>query len=276
VRRQAHITLVNDIETSALDIADRGVAYGDGVFETMRVVAGKIPLLKWHLDRFSEGVSKLELGSPQTLKRDFKSSVNQALKRFSGDALVKVIVTRGSGGVGYLPPKQTRCSFVVQVFDLPDVSPSYVEGGVSVTLCDYRLAHQPRLAGIKHLNRLDQVLAARELNGQQEGLLFDQQGVLVEGLKSNVLVFKADQILTPSLELCGVRGTLRQYLIDKANLDIEEAKMDASELMEADGIALINSVFGIWPVAKIDGQAFESHQKCETIRQLLNAQLGFK
>lgn len=276
MRRQANITLVNGIETSALDISDRGIAYGDGVFETMRVVAGKIPLLKWHFERFTEGVTRLRLGPSKALVREFKSSVKQALKLFSGDALIKVIVTRGTGGSGYTPPKHANCSFIVQVFDLPQYPSTNTKVGVDVALCDHRLAHQPRLAGIKHLNRLDQVLAASELTGQQEGLLFDQDDKLIEGLKSNVLIFTGSQILTPSLRLCGVQGTLRQYLMASPELAVKECEITAPELMKADGVALINSVIGIWPVAKIAEQAFESHSTCETIRKLLDDRLGFK
>jgi len=126
-------------------------------------------------------------------------------------------------------------------------------------------------------------LASQELNGEQEGLVFDQNNHLIEGLKSNVLVFEGRQVLTPSLEQCGVQGTLRQYLIEHAKglgFEINVGEIDIDRLKSADGISMINSVFGLWPILTIrdsDGehQKFERHNKCKTIQQYLSKQLGF-
>ena len=134
MNRKSHITLVNGVETSALTIADRGLAYGDGLFETMRVVAGKIPLLKFHLERFERGVNCLKLGSPKALKREFKKNLEQVLAQLSQDtltdnALVKIMVTRGCGGIGYLPPEKAECTFVCQAFNLPEYPSEYSNKG---------------------------------------------------------------------------------------------------------------------------------------------------
>jgi len=289
VNRKSHITLVNGIETSALTIADRGLAYGDGLFETMRVVAGKIPLLKFHLERFERGVHCLKLGPPKTLRREFKRAVDQVLTQLADDtltdnALVKIMVTRGCGGYGYLPPDKADCTFVCQVFNLPEYPSEYSNKGIQVKIIQHRLPSHPALAGVKHLNRLDQVLASQELNGEQEGLMFDQNNHLIEGIKSNVLVFEGRQVLTPSLENCGVQGTLRQYLVEHAKalgFEIKVGKVDEDRLKAADGVSMINSVFGLWPVLNIrdsDGghQKFERHNQCKIIQQFLSKQLGFK
>ena len=288
MNRKSHITLVNGIETSALTIADRGLAYGDGLFETMRVVAGKIPLLKLHLARFDRGVQCLKLGAPKTLRRAFKKTVEQVLLQLADNnltdsALVKIMVTRGCGGIGYLPPEKADCTFVCQAFNLPEYPSEYSNKGIQVKIIQHRLPSHPALAGIKHLNRLDQVLASQELNGEQEGLLFDQSNHLIEGVKSNVLVFEGRQVLTPSLENCGVQGTLRQYLIEHAKelgFEIKVEEIDRERLKSADGISMINSVFGLWPVLTIcdsDGehQKFERHHQCKTTQQFLSKQLGF-
>lgn len=288
MNKKAHITLVNGVETSAITIADRGLAYGDGVFETMRVVAGKIPLLQLHLARFEQGVSCLKLGAAKTLKREFKKYLEQALSELADyglldNAVVKLIVTRGCGGVGYTPPDHAECTFVCQVFNLPEYPSEYSHNGIQVKVTQHRLPNNPALAGIKHLNRLDQILASQELNGEQEGLLFDQDNNLVEGLKSNVLVFEDSQVLTPPLNNCGVQGTLRQYLIahNKAlGFDIKQDVISQVRLKSADGLAMINSVFGLWPVLTVrnlDGkhQKYDSHNKCKTIQKLLSKQLGY-
>jgi 4-amino-4-deoxychorismate lyase len=288
VNRKTHITLVNGIETSAITISDRGLAYGDGLFETMRVVAGKIPLLKLHLERFECGVLCLKLGAPKTLKREFKKTVEQVLAQLADNnlidnALVKIMVTRGCGGIGYLPPEKADCTFVCQAFNLPEYPSEYRNKGIQVRIIQHRLPSHPALAGIKHLNRLDQVIASLELNGEQVGLILDQSIHLIEGLKSNVLVFEGSQVLTPSLEACGVQGTLRQYLIAHAKdlgFEIKVEKINKERLKSADGISMINSVFGLWPVLIIrdsDGehQKFARHNQCKTIQQYLSKQLGF-
>lgn len=288
MNRRSHITLVNGIETSALTIADRGLAYGDGLFETMRVVAGKIPLLKFHIERFERGVHCLKLGPLQALKREFKKSVEQVLNQLvennlTDNALIKVLVTRGCGGIGYLPPDKAECTFVCQAFNLPEYPSEYSNRGIQAKIIAHRLPTHPALAGIKHLNRLDQVLASQELNGEQEGLVFDQDDLLVEGLKSNVLVFEGSSVLTPHLDNCGVQGTLRQYLMGhpkELGFQIKQSEIDKERLNSADGISMINSVFGLWPVLTvrdIEGghQKYERHNKCKTIQQFIHKQLGF-
>jgi len=296
MRRQAHITLVNGVETSALDIADRGLAYGDGLFETMRVTvkrsssgksAGKtkaaVPLLKWHVARFEKGVERLKLGSVRQLSREFKRNLNQALEQILDNgrldsALVKVIVTRGHGGRGYTPPESINCSIITQVFDLPSYPEHYHNTGVVVRLCKHQLAMQPALAGIKHLNRLEQVLASQELKDEQEGLLFNHNDELIEGIKSNVLLFEGADVVTPLLDKSGVKGTLRQYLIEHADavgLTIHEAVIDRQRMESADGLAMVNSVYGLWPVAKLGKIKLTKHVNCGLIQDYIFNHLNY-
>lgn len=278
MRRPAHTTLVNGVETSAVDIADRGLAYGDGLFETMRAVSGKIPLLALHLSRFAEGVRVLQLGSEKKLSAEFKATVKLALKTVSGEALIKVIVTRGCGGQGYTPLERCTPTVIVQVFDLPQYPANYSKKGVAVKECLHRLYHHPKLAGIKHLNRLDQVLASKELGNEVEGVLLDQQGDVIEGLKSNLLIFQAQQVVTPKLDKCGVKGTLRQFLLQSSaglGFDIIEAEVSRDALYQASGVAMINSVFGLWPVTSISGTAIPYDERCDRLRRFIQQQLGF-
>lgn len=279
MHRQAHVTLVNGAETSAISIADRGLAYGDGLFETMRVVNGVIPLIDQHIARFKQGAKALGLGALKGLEADFKAYVKQGLNEISGDALMKVIITRGTGGRGYEPPTGAHPTFIVQVFDLPQFDSAYYQKGIKVKLCDYILPSQPLLAGVKHLNRLDQVLASRELKSEQEGLLCDMNGNVIEGLKSNLIIFEKASVVTPLLDHCGVRGTLRQYLLSnvkKLGFDIKEEAVSVDRLNQAKGAVLINSVFGCWPVAKIDQQTFSIDSRCETIQQFLANELAYR
>ena len=256
MKRPAHITLVNGIETSAIDIADRGLAYGDGLFETMRVVEGDIPLLALHVKRFLKGVEVLGFGDEGRLKRDFLHYVKTTLHEIKdnaclGTSVLKMMVTRGRGGRGYVPPEEAQCHFIAQVFDLPDYPSSFSCDGISIRECQYRLGFQPQLAGIKHLNRLDQVLASQELLDDQEGLLLDYENRVIEGTKSNLLIFKDNKVITPNLAGCGVFGVLREELLNPAHklgVNISVADISLSELSACDGLAMINSVFGIWLV----------------------------
>jgi len=276
--RQAHITLVNGIETSALDISDRGLAYGDGLFETMRVVKGKIPLFPHHKKRFEQGVRVLRLGDPEELGRQFALSVEEAIRSVYNDAVLKMMVTRGKGARGYPPPALPECNFIAQVFEPMSNDSAKRRNGITIRMLNYTLGHNPVLAGIKHLNRLDQVLASAELDGDPEGLVRDYQGDLIEGTKSNVLLFFSDRVVTPDLSQCGVEGTLRQFLIEAASetgLDIEVERVPSNALGEVAGIAMINSVFGCWPVRKLDDRKLKIDKRCRRIQAYLHEQLGF-
>lgn len=292
MKRPAHITHVNGIETSAINIADRGLAYGDGVFETMRVVQGKIPLLDWHLKRFLRGVEVLGFGQSERLQTDFLKYLTIALDEIKNNAcletsLIKLIVTRGSNGRGYMPPIDPHCQFVVQVFDRPDYPLDYQQQGIVLKECEYRLAYQPQLAGIKHLNRLDQVLASQELLGLPEGLMLDYQDRVIEGTKSNLLVFQKGQVITPKLDNCGVQGVLRDALMAASaekkgalNSMIQERDISLTELEQSDGLAMINSVFGLWPVrtlSYVDGSEihYTIPPECEKIRDYLETEFLF-
>ncbi|MFV1873292.1 MAG: aminodeoxychorismate lyase [Oleiphilus sp.] len=283
MKRPAHITHVNGVETSAIDIADRGLAYGDGLFETMRVVKGDVPLLSLHLARFLKGVDVLGLGDQTIMKQNFLYYLNTVLDEVKHNAcfeasLIKIIITRGNGGRGYLPPENSLCHFIVQVFDMPVYPLSFSQEGIVLRECQYRLGYQPQLAGIKHLNRLDQVLASHELISEPEGLLLDYEMNVIEGTKSNILVFFKDEIVTPKLDLTGVQGVLRQALIEAdptLKLTITERDVAFSELLESDGVMMINSVFGSWPVHTLlcqDGKKihYKKTKRCQYIQDWLS------
>ena len=283
MHKQAHLTLVNGEETSALSIADRGLAYGDGLFETMRVVKRDIPLLSYHLRRFLKGGEVLALGRREKLEKLFLSSVEDALKAIGSSALLKVIVTRGIGGRGYQAASSAPNNIVIQVYDPVEPAPFHSGRGVSIVECQYRLPRNPALAGIKHLNRLDQVMASRCLKGKTEGLVFDVNDHLVEGTKSNVLLFEKDRVLTPSLAHCGVQGTLRDYLIDsekELGFAIEEREVDRQMLSECRALAMVNSVFGLLQVSKVESAKghkmnLEFDERAARIHQLLQTKLSF-
>ena len=264
--------LVNG-QSTGLDPADRGLAYGDGLFETMAARDGRIRWLDLHLDRLEEGCRRLEIPAPS---RSLLADEIDAYCPREGRAVVKLIVTRGPGARGYRPPEPATPTRVLAVLPWPEYPDSYYRDGISVRTCRSRLGENPALAGIKHLCRLEQVLAELELRGDavQQGLVLDAGGHVVGGTASNVFAVARAELSTPSLERCGIRGVMRRAVLEAARtlgLRAEERDVTPDELLDADEIFVTNSLFGIWPVTNLDGQRFSVGPATERVM----AHLGY-
>lgn len=254
------------IEAGESDIPfdDRGLAYGDGLFETVLVRDGRALLWEAHLARLAEGAQRLGLSLPGRDRLDRLPALAGP-----GERVLKLIVTRGSGGRGYAPPDypETRLRW-----RFGDFSPRRErwQAGVDVRLCRLRLAEQPALAGIKHLNRLENVLARREWSCASiaEGLLCDQSGRLVEATAMNLAWRDGDRWYTPGLAHCGVAGTLRRVLLDEGLLEAVEG-ITPEALKETAGVVLFNSVQGVWPVMSLFDTACHRRLCCHAIDESL-------
>lgn len=240
---------------------DRGLAYGDGCFETIRVARSRAPLLDRHLDRLARGAERLAITLP---KESLRVKLEKALAD-TGDGVIKIILTRGSGGRGYRVPEPQQPRLILQTLPLPAIDEHCRSAGLSLHLCHLRLASQPVLAGMKHLNRLEQVLARQETDraGLDEGLLLDNQGCPVELTSMNLFARFADTLWTPPLTDCGVAGVMRDYLLDSllpgrldsllpdGRLQLQIGHRPLAALRQADEIFACNSVAGILPVRKL-------------------------
>ena len=253
--------LVNGQHTDCIHGDDRGVYYGDGLFETMAVVAGQVPLWQLHLDRLQRGCARLQLPCPGT--DELLSELGQLVKGVDR-AIIKLILTRGSGGRGYGLPETVKPTRILQRHPWPDLPRRYWETGVNIIYCAQRLARQPALAGIKHLNRLEQVLARAEWQDPaiQEGLLADTQDNIIEAVSHNLFVVKDKSVITPDLQYSGVAGVMREYVIsllaDKGT-PVLVSQLTRQDLRAADAVFLCNSVHGIWPVCELDGKHYPSN-----------------
>lgn len=240
---------------AALPIDDRGFAYGDGLFETVLVSDGEPRLWDYHMARLAEGIERLSLPSP-----DFEALQTLPAQCGAGLQVLKLVVTRGSGGRGYRPPNpaELRWRWTSSPFQ---PSPSRWFDGITVRCCELRLGSQPRLAGIKHLARLENVLARQEWHDDAiaEGLLCDGHGDLVEATTMNVIWRRNGRFETPLLDRCGVRGTLLSALNDTLELHWVREGIDA--LLDADAVWLINSVQGVWPLRRLEDAAGQSLQR---------------
>jgi 4-amino-4-deoxychorismate lyase len=230
---------------AALAPGNRGLAYGDGLFETMRAHRGALPWWQAHWARLSQGAARLGIALPgEALVRAEAGD----LLADGGDAVLKLLVVRGGTARGYAPGADATPAWQLSRHPLPDAPPP---GGLRLHWCDTRLALQPALAGIKHCNRLEQVLARAEAGaaGCDEGLVRDMDGHVVSATSANLFVLRGARWSTPAVDRCGVAGTCRARLL--ALLGAGEARLSVADVEGADAVVLCNAVRGILPVASL-------------------------
>ncbi|KRW62134.1 aminodeoxychorismate lyase [Pseudomonas sp. TTU2014-080ASC] len=232
-----------------LSVKDRGLAYGDGLFETIAVSAGHPILFERHMQRLAEGCRRLAIPLDEP-------GVRQQLLDFCqlvGQGVCKLILTRGDGQRGYASPNPSVPRLILQAAPKPVYPQSNAEQGVRLFPCLTRLAEQPLLAGLKHLNRLEQVLARDEWQDTEhaEGLMRDVSGRVIEGVYSNLLMVIDGALVTAELSRCGVAGVMRAELLaqaEKHGIVCQVRDISYDELLAADEVMLCNSLYGVWPV----------------------------
>jgi 4-amino-4-deoxychorismate lyase len=231
----------------------RGIAYGDGVFETMRAVDGSIPWWPAHRARLALGTTRLRIAlpSPEGIERELRDWLS--LHR---DAAIKLIVTRGSGGRGYAMAADAPPVWALIAGPLP--APSR-PGGLVLRWCDARLSRQPLLAGIKHCNRLEQILARSEWSDTDidEGLLRDIEGDVIAATAANLFVLREGRWWTPPVDHCGIAGVCRSWALQA--LAADERRLGMAEVESADAVVLCNAVRGILPVARLGDRVWSPH-----------------
>lgn len=264
--------LITDLdEGAAASLQDRALHFGDGLFETMRMREGKIALWEAHYDRLQRGAARLRIGCPQN------DHLRAALERYrdeSDDLIIKLILSRGARGRGWAWRDDMQP--IVFLMHYPLKLPQEVEP-IEVAVIENALPINPTLAGIKHLNRLDYILASERLAAKpeyNEALLGDRQGNLVEGIAHN-LFFEMDGTLhTPLLDRCGVEGVMRQSILKKlkhAGKPVTIGRYREQDLTRAGGVVYCNSVHGIRPVVRIDDKAYPSNALANTLQALFDA-----
>ncbi|WOG25761.1 aminodeoxychorismate lyase [Endozoicomonas sp. 8E] len=244
------VSWVNGEPASEVLVSDRGLAYGDGLFETIRVRAGVPTLFDLHCKRLCSGV--VVLGIPFDLEA-FKNEVRDFLqKRNLKEGVLKAIVTRGSGGRGYNPEGCDRPSRILSFHPLPAYPDDPAIKGVRLHRCKIRLGDNV-FAGIKHLNRLENVMARSEWQGTEclEGLLLGMDDRLIEGTMSNLFLISGKTLRTPGLGKSGVKGVCRDLILEQAcqwGFQAEVGDYHLQDLAKADEVFVCNSVNGVWPV----------------------------
>ncbi len=256
--------LVNGSPAQFISIRDRGLLYGDGVFRTFPARQGRVAHWLWHLHQLQQDCAALGIQCPP---RDILQAELQQLLVQHPSGVYKLVVTRGEGQRGYVPLPQSHTSYFWDVTALPSYPTTYVQDGITACFCDLRLAEQSRLAGIKHLNRLENVLAAAELGDCPEGLLRDAHGNVIEGTRSNLFWVKNGQLHTPDLSRCGVAGVQRARML--AAFPVTVCAVDVPTLLAADEIFVVNSLMPLWPIRRLAGQAWHTFPVAQRVREFL-------
>lgn len=249
--------LINGQSNNLLTPLDRGFAYGDGVFRTLKVTAGKP--LNWlqHYNKLSDDCGVLRIACPSA-----ELLLDEASQLFSGgDGVLKIVITRGEGERGYAIPSSMQPNRVLVRSNLPVYPQVNFEEGVKLHLCELRLSHQPKLAGVKHINRLENVLARSEWNDSTiaDGVLLDEAGNVIECTMSNIFARFGKTLITSDLSQCGVAGLTRQRIIDIApqlDLNVIVDQISLEKLMQADELLICNSLYGVWQVRSVAEQCW--------------------
>lgn len=249
---------------TALSPHDRGLAYGDGVFETMRVHDGLVPWWPAHASRLNEGAQRLRIALPD---HDWLTGQVHALATRRRQGVLKLVLTRGCGGRGYAPPPAMPATLFLSLHALPAPAPAT---GLRLRWCQTRLALQPLLAGIKHCNRLEQVLARAEWDdpGIDDGLLCDSEGQVVCATAGNVFARIAGRWITPPVQRCGVAGRLREWLLTHVD-DSAVAPVMPTDIENAEALFIGNAVRGILPVTRLGERVYPVTFELQALRQAL-------
>lgn len=251
--------LVNGEYENAININDRGLLYGDGLFETMAVRNNKIQLWESHWQRLELGCEKLsiELPDKQTIEKEISLLIKD---NHDSQFVIKLIVTRGEGQRGYRFSNVQNTTRILSIHPWPDYPEKNQAEGVDVCYCETTLSVNKKLAGIKHLNRLEQVLARNEWDDEfQEGLMLTEKGNVVDGTMSNLFAVLDNKLFTPGLNNAGVAGVMRKEIINIAKekgFAVYEKDFTRAEVEQADELFLTNSLFGIWPIKFIGKTRF--------------------
>jgi len=278
------VIAVNGVIDAQVSPLDRGFTYGDGVFETCKMCNAKIPLWSLHKERLLKSCEKLLIPvSIDLLEAQLKELISGIEISLTKNAIVKITVTRGVGGRGYRLPDNSVSTIVMGIFPAAQYPASNFSTGVTVKLCNQRLSCNPSLAGLKHLNRLEQILARAEWQDETvvEGIVFDTGNNLIEAVFSNIFLIKNNEICTPDLSEAGVAGVMRRFIIEtiapQAGLNIQVKTLKFDDLINADAVFLCNSLYGIWPVARMIGEqeySFECHELTKNLQGLLDKTLA--
>jgi 4-amino-4-deoxychorismate lyase len=249
--------LVDGVPADTVPVSNRGLAYGDGLFETV-LFRGHTPVLwELHYERLVLGCKKLALDLPANQEQQLLAHCGQLLEENNPlSSIIKIMVIRNSNGRGYRPSPTAGVQTIISLYPAPDYPERWYTEGVNLWACQTRLSVNSQFAGIKHLARLEQVMASMEFSESeyQEGLMFDTDLKVIECTRSNIFFEIGDHLITPALDHAGVEGTMRAAILDcekQLGIRISVQPVNLGDLVKAHGGFVCNSAYGIWPVRAV-------------------------
>lgn len=246
--------LVDGQRRADIAVADRGLQYGDGCFTTIAYRGGILEFFDLHIKRLQLACERLAI--PYTAWPELAEQVAQSINESSQDCVVKVLLSRGQGGRGYSPVGCQQPSTVISHHPMPAHYSELQQLGLVLTVSPIQLAKQPLLAGIKHLNRLEQVLIKHTLadSEYQDALVCDTDNNIVETAIANVFWKKGNIWFTPDLKQCGVEGVARQAIMAvmaKHKIQVQQIQQPLASFTDVEDMFICNSLMKLVPISKI-------------------------
>ena len=269
---------INGKLTNKISIEDRAVQYGDGVFETIAAKDRSLAFWKEHYQRLNKGCKILKIKCPSELF--LRKEINKFIKKTKKNKFIlKIIISRGIGGRGYNPPRNSKPTRILGIYDWPNYLEKNFTKGIMMDVCKTRISAQPFLSQIKHLNRLEQIIARSEWQNKSisESIMLDLNDNVIEGTMSNIFGIKKNIFYTPIIENSGVEGIMRGVilkLLKKNKKKYVIKKITLKEFLKFDEVFVCNSIFGIWPVIKVSKKKFSFGEKTKKIINLLSDKIS--
>ena len=283
-------SLINNEFKDNISILDRGFSYGDGFFETMLwdYLGGaarpnlKVQFWERHYNRIKNGCNLMEIKLPNLtdLLKQREKILQRSFNQSLSEGILKLIITRGIGGRGYKFENNMKPTIAFLSFPKPQRSPSIYKSGVKTIFCKNKLYSHNRLSGLKHMNRLDSVLARSEWEDEFfEGIILDEKDNLVEGTMTNIFFIKDDTLITPPIEKTGISGILRQVVIEKAKTFFKKiviSKINIKTLSSFNQMFLTNSVIKVVPVNSLGRNKFVIGENLKNLINFFNPKDRFE
>ena len=265
--------LLNGKAADSISLQDRGLMYGDGLFETIAVRNQQFEFWHKHIQRLSEGCRRLSIPPPDP---DILLAEARSLVTSDEDTVIKIVITRGSGGRGYRPPQQAHPNRVLTHYDWPRHPPENAIQGIVAIYCRNTIGMNKKLAGIKHLSRLEHVMARNEWDDEAiaEGLMLNSSGHVIEGTMSNFFLVKKGRLCTPDLSKSGVAGIMRDVIFELAEssqIPLKVGHFVTADVDGADEMFFTNSLIGIWPVRQLEHKCYKLGPVAQTLMSSLES-----
>ena len=274
------ISLINGEFSNHVSVIDRGLSYGDGLFETMswsylndEKILG-VEFWDRHLERIKEGCSvvKIKLPAIKIFKNYKEKILKECLKKGISNGVLKILITRGVGGRGYKFEKNILPTIIFLSFPSRKIDKEILNNGVKLRFCEFPIFENSMLAGLKHLNRIDSVMARSEWQDDKffDGVMFDNSENIIDGTMTNLFFSRNNVLYTPMIKKSGINGIMRQVVIENAKLffsDVREIEIKRKTISTFDEMFVTNSVIKILPVTHLSNKKFKT---TDATREMIN------